>query len=331
MSKKNQFRGQKKVNDANVNVTLGLMVDAIVEKKGEQSVVLSYQVNGVTCSGVLHVSQFGSFERQKRDQLFAAVQEKQELKGLQVIEVVPPSGDRRFTSVRLSALKPLKANVEEQRKASEASRIARQVERKGIVESAKGTVVQCKVKELGIAPAKEGKEEHCYGAFLFADLNGHRISGLLHVSRMLNSSDDKVTRLQEAKAAGDKLEVVLNVGNDGRIFFSETQVKAAKQKADKAEAEARKAVELGQKVQLVRQWLADGIAEQNPFLAKVTVNRLPENQGIEADFGGLLVKVSSEDLQIPAQNLKGRNHTVKLVALSEENGVITAKRFLKTK
>lgn len=331
MSKKNQNRGLKKVNDANAVVTLGLIVDAIIVKKGEQSVVLNYNVNGVTCSGVLHVSQFGSTERPKRDQLFAAVQEQQELKGLQVIEVIRPSGDRRFTSVRLSALAPLKASAEEQRKSHEAARQARQAARKAMIESLNGTVVNAKVKDLGIAPAKEGKEEHCYGAFLVTDAGGHRISGLLHLSNMTNGSDDKVTRLKEAKTAGDVLEVVLNAGNDGRIRFSETEVKALKQRIERQAAREREAAAQAQKLQALRQSLADGSAAQSPFLAKVTVNRLPEGQGIEAEYCGLVVKVSSEDLAIPPQNLKGRNHTVKLIALSEENGVIKAKRFQKTK
>lgn len=330
MSKKNQFRGQKKVADANAVVTVGLIVDATVVKKGEQSVVLNYAVNGNQCSGVLHVSQFGSTERQKRDQLFSSVQEGQELKNLQVIEVVSPSGDRRFTSVRLSALAPLKASAEEQRKSAEATRLARQVDRKTTIDSLNGKVVTAKVKDLGIAPAKDGKEEHCYGAFLVTDVRGHRISGLLHVSRMLNS-DDKVTRLKDAKTAGEELEVVLKVGDDGRIAFSESEVKGAKQKAEQAAAQERKAAERELKLQELRQQLSDGTASQSPFHAKVTVNRLPEGLGLEADYCGLVVKVSNEDLQLLPQDLKGRNHTLKLIALSEENGVITAKRLPKKK
>lgn len=331
MSKKNQNRAPKKVNDANAVVSLGLNVNGVIAKKNDQSVVVNYVVDGVTCSGVLHVSQFGSTERPKRDQLFAAVQEKQELKGLQVIEVVKPSGDRRFTSVRLSALVPLKANAEEQRKASEAARQARQTERDATIASLKGKIVSAKVKDLGNKPATAEKEAHCYGAFLTFDVGSHRISGLLHVSRMLNGSDDKEERLKDAKATGASIEVVLHRDDRNRIYFSETDVKATRLKEEKVAQDAQKAAEQEFLLKQLRESLADGSAAEKPFNCKVTVNRLPEGQGIEADYCGLLVKVSSEDLAILPQNLKGRNHTVKLVALSEENGVVTAKRFIKVK
>lgn len=325
-SKNSRSKGSKQ-QDSNCVVTLGLKVDGVVKSKGPQAAVISYQVTNHTCSGVLHVGQMPSFVRAERDAFFAALQVGQKVPGLEVVGVEAPSSGRQFTSVRLSALQPLKTAQEEARKAIEAARVARQEEKQALTVGLNGKVVVATVKQMAQSKAVASEPSSFFGAFMETRVGEHKISGLLHVRAMRSDSGDKIERLATAAASQAEFELVLIVNDDGRISFSEVEVKAAKQRAAEAEVAARRATERSTALTKIREGLASGTSE--PFNATVSVNRLPQGDGIDAVYCGLTVKVSSDDLALRPENLRGKGHTVKLVALSEQDGVVTAKRFLK--
>jgi hypothetical protein len=185
------------------------------------------------------------------------------------------------------------------------------------------------VKKLAFSKDPQTKQEtdHCFGAFLKTDVAGVEVSGLLHTSRMLGK--DRIDRLVAAFEQDSVFEVVVSVTEKG-VSFSEEGVKAAKEKAIADERAAKQAGERDNFLGCIREALASGTAEKMPFGAKVTANRLDANGGISAEACGARVEVSSEDLAIPAKNLRGVGHQVKLVATSvSDEGVITAKRYIK--
>lgn len=89
--------------DNNSVVTKGMVVSGRFAKKFAAFCVINFVVDGKNCSGTLHVSQFPSENRADRDTMFAFAKPGMPAPNLTVIEVIPPSGDKRFTSVRLSS------------------------------------------------------------------------------------------------------------------------------------------------------------------------------------------------------------------------------------
>jgi hypothetical protein len=89
--------------DHNATVVIGERVDGVFSHKLATAMVVKFNRDGKPCSGVLHVSQFPSNERSMRDKMFAVASVGMPAPGLTVIGVEPPSGDQRFTKVRLSA------------------------------------------------------------------------------------------------------------------------------------------------------------------------------------------------------------------------------------
>lgn len=334
MSNKNQSSSKNarkiQLKDANRVVVLNQLVDGVVKSKQQSLLVIQYQCQGESCSGVLHVSRLAAYNRTDRDVLFGKIQVGDKLPGLKVVGVVPPAGDRHFTSVTLSALEPLKDAQEEQRKARQAARQAREAEKKAVAQSLNGSVVSATVKQLAFSMKDGAPTDHVFGAFVETEKAGHRISGLLHVSRMHGGNGAKVDRLAGALETREPFKLVLSITETGQVSFSELDVKDAELKAAQAAEAARKATEAEKALTVIREAIASGTAENSPFLAKVTVNLLEQNGGVEAEFCGLRVLVSSEDLAIRACDMKGKGHTIKLVALEEKGGVISARRYIKT-
>ncbi|MDZ4837636.1 MAG: hypothetical protein SGJ27_27945 [Candidatus Melainabacteria bacterium] len=96
--------------DHNAAVQVGMRIDGTFTHKLETAMVVSFKLDGKPCSGVLHVSQFPSEERAMRDQMFGVATIGMPAPGLTVIGVEPPSGDKRYTRVRLTS-RPLKDNA----------------------------------------------------------------------------------------------------------------------------------------------------------------------------------------------------------------------------
>lgn len=89
--------------DNNASVQPGARIDGVFTKKLATAMVVGFTFDGKRCSGVLHVSQFPSENRAERDKMFEVARVGMPAPGLTVIEVQPPEGDRRFTSVRLTS------------------------------------------------------------------------------------------------------------------------------------------------------------------------------------------------------------------------------------
>lgn len=95
--------------DPNSLVQSGMSVNGgRITKKLADFIVIAWKVDGVECSGVLHVSEFPSLQRKERDAMFGVAAVGMEANGLVVLSTTPPKGKKRFTKVRLSALQPLK-------------------------------------------------------------------------------------------------------------------------------------------------------------------------------------------------------------------------------
>ncbi len=327
--KKNTTTGtnsNKGIKDNNSAVVSGSIINgAEVTEKRQQAVVMKYELNGNTCTGVMHVSQFPSTERHVRDRMFAEVTVGAKFDGLEAaVEPADKAKGRRFTSVRLSGRAPME-------KAAQARRQEREDQRKAfdeLVNRTSGKVVTATVKKLAFAKDKESGQEtdHCFGAFLNCQVEGVEISGLLHTSRMTgkNRAEQLVERYQD----GTTFEVVLSKTDKG-VSFSEVDVQAAREAAAAAERDQRQAGERENFLSLISEALTAGTAEKMPFPARVTENRLDCNGGVSCVACGVRVEVSSEDLEIPAQNMRGIGHQVKLFAVGIEDGVISAKRYIK--
>lgn len=91
--------------DNNAVVKEGMEVNAWFTKKMEDRhlFVANYKIDGKICSGVLHVSQLPGKTREERDSMFELLKAPVGTFKLKVIEVVPPTGLRRLTFVRLTA------------------------------------------------------------------------------------------------------------------------------------------------------------------------------------------------------------------------------------
>lgn len=95
--------------DPNSVVQSGMPVNGgKITKKLTDFVVIEWPVDGVNCSGVLHVSEFPSLDRAERDKMFGVCTIGMPANGLVVLSVSPPKDGKRFSKVRLSALKPIK-------------------------------------------------------------------------------------------------------------------------------------------------------------------------------------------------------------------------------
>lgn len=94
--------------DPNSVVTVGAPINGRIVKKMKDFVVIDFNVGAVKCSGVLHVSEFPALTRNERDAMFGVAVVGMPANGLVVLSTTPPEQDKRFTKVRLSALKPLK-------------------------------------------------------------------------------------------------------------------------------------------------------------------------------------------------------------------------------
>lgn len=323
----------KGAQDKNSVVTTGAIINgAEVTEKRQQAVVLKYNFGANACTGVMHVSQFPSLERSVRDQMFAEVVVGAKFDGLEAAVEAPNKAEgRRFTSVRLSGRAPLQRAADQKREAQQAERKQRESAQAEALESVDGKVVSATLKKLAFAKHPETKQEtdHCFGAFLVTNVNGVEVSGLLHTSRMVGKG--RIDRLiAAAQEEGTVFEVVASKTEKG-ISFSEEGVKAAKEQAVAAEREQRQSGERENFLVCIREALAAGTAEKMHFPAKVTANRLDSSGGVSCEACGVRVEVSSADLAIPASNMRGIGHQVKLVAIAEQDGVITAKRFVKSK
>lgn len=94
--------------DPNSTVTVGMSISGRISKKMEDFLVITFKNGKANCSGTLHVSEFPSLSREERDAMFGVAEVGMPAPGLEVILVSPPDEKRRYTKVRLSALKPLK-------------------------------------------------------------------------------------------------------------------------------------------------------------------------------------------------------------------------------
>ena len=324
-------KGNKGMQDNNSVVTNGAIINgAEVNEKREQAVVLKYEFGGKSCTGVMHVSQFPSTDRAQRDRMFAATNVGDQFNNLEAsVEPADKDKGRRFTSVRLSGRSTVVKFEQTQRQAAKEEREAREKAQSDAIASVDGKVVKATVKKLAFSKDPQTKQEtdHCFGAFLKTDVAGVEVSGLLHTSRMLGKG--RIERLVAAFEQDSSFEVVVSVTDKG-VSFSEEGVNAAKEKAIADERSAKQAGERDKFLGCIREALAAGTAEKMPFGAKVTANRLDANDGISAESCGARVEVSSDDLAIPAKNLRGVGHQVKLVAIAvSDEGVITAKRYIK--
>lgn len=328
----NNTSSTKGNKDNNSSVTNGSVINgASVTQKLQQAVVLSYKFDNKDCTGVMHVSQFPSTDRAQRDKMFADCEVGTTYDGLEAsVEVADKSKGRRFTSVRLSGRAVLEKAEKSKREAVQAERQARESAVASAIESINGKVVKATVKKLAFSkdPATKTETDHCFGAFLKTQVGDVEVSGLLHTSRMTGKS--RIDRLVAAYEASSELEVAVAVTEKG-VAFSEEGVSEAKQRAAEAVRNARLANEAEGFLSCVREALAAGTADKLMFPAKVTENRLDNNGGVIAVACGVRVEVSSDDLAIPAANLRGTGHQLKLVPVSEKDGVVTAKRVVKGK
>lgn len=320
-----------KVSDTNSAVVTGAIINAAeVTQKREQAVVLKYEYEGKPCTGVMHVSQFPSLDRAERDSMFAASAVGVKYDGLEAeVEPADKSKGRRYTSVRLSGRKPLEKALEEKRKNAASERKARETALADAIAAVDGKVVTATISKLAFAKDKETKQEtdHCFGAFLSTDVAGVEVRGLLHTSRMLGKG--RVERLVASFESDTSFEVLVSVTDKG-VSFSEEGVKAAKEQVVADERAAKMAGEAENFRNIVREALAAGTAEKLAFPAKVTVNRLDSEGGVSCIACGCAIEVSSADLAIPAKNMRGIGHQVKLVPTGiSEDGVIAAKRYIK--
>ncbi len=326
----NNTQNSAKSQDNNAVVTTGAVINAAeVISKSDKAVVVKYDFGGKSCTGVMHVSQFPSTDRNVRDQMFSDAVVGNKYDGL-VAEVEPAdkAQGRRYTSVRLSGRAFVAKQQEQQRQTAQQERQNRESAHANAVTSVDGKVVKAVITKLAFSkdPATRQDTSHYFGAFLQCEVDGVKLSGLLHTSRMLGN--DRPQRLADSQTAGTVFEVVATVTDKG-ISFSEEGVKGAKEKAVADDRAAKQSAESDSFLTLVRDALAAGTAGKMPFQAKVSENRLDDGQGISAVACGLTVEVSSDDLGIPAKNLRGIGHQVKLVAVSEKDGVVTAKRYTK--
>lgn len=321
----------KNVDNNSVVKKGDLIAKATVTSKLDRAVVLSYTHNGKQCTGVMHVSQFPALDIPQRDEMFASTAVNAEFCNLEAdVELADKSKGRRFTSVRLSGRAPLEKAAKAQHEQRQNDRRQRESAHADAVKAADGQLVLATIKTLAFSKDPETKQEtdHCYGAFLKTEVNGVEVSGLLHTSRMTGKA--RVERLLECYAAGGKLEVVATLTDKG-LSFSEQDVQRAKEASAQKQREERQQTERDAFLSCIRDALATGTAEKMQFPAKVTDNRLAAGSGVTCEACGVQVEVSSADLNIPANNMKGNGHTVKLVATGEKDGVISAKRYVKSK
>lgn len=105
------FKG--KPFDRNAGLKVGTKVEGgtFGKKLKNDVVVVNFKADGKPRSGVVHVSQMPSEVRKTRDEMFAAAEEGSPVpEGLVVVDVKAPSGEQRFTNVKLSGRKePSKA------------------------------------------------------------------------------------------------------------------------------------------------------------------------------------------------------------------------------
>jgi hypothetical protein len=324
-------KGNSTTMDNNSIVCNGATISkATVTQKLPQAVVLAYEVNGKSCSGVMHVSQFPSLDRQTRDKIFTTTEVGSEFNDL-IAEVEPAdkTKGRHFTSVRLSARAALVQAAEQQRQAAQAAREEKEKAYEQAVKASDGQVVIATVKSLAFSKDQQTKKEtdHCFGAFLKATVQGVEVSGLLHVSRM--QGRDRVERLAGSFTAGTTFEVLATMTEKG-LSFSEHGVKAAKEAAAAAQRAAAKADESSKFLACIREALAAGKGAKTPFPAKVVENGLESGAGIVAEVCSVRVEVSAADLDMQPKHLRGTGHQLKLVALAvSDDGVITGKRYTK--
>lgn len=322
----------KTVDQNSVVKTGDVIPSAFVLSKLEKAVVLAYTHNGRRCTGVMHVSQFPSLEIAQRDQLFAQCEVNSEFYNLHAeVEPADKSKGRRFTSVRLSGRAPLEQAAKANREQAQVQRRQKESAHADAVQAVQGKVVQATIKSLAFSKVQKTDPEtkkvtmeetdHCYGAFLKVDVDGVEVSGLLHTSRMTGQA--RVERLLAVYAEEGTMEVVATLTDKG-LSFSEQDVQKLKEAAQQQ-------TERESFLSCVREALANGTADKMQFPAKVTDNRLQSGGGVSCVACGVRVEVSSEDLSIPANNMRGNGHNVKLVPISVEGEVIKAKRFVKSK
>lgn len=104
--KRKPFKG--KPFDRNAGLKVGTKVEGgtFGKKLKNDVVVVNFKADGKPRSGVVHVSQFPSEVRKTRDEMFAAAAEGTPVpEGLVVVDVKAPSGEQRFTNVKLSGRK----------------------------------------------------------------------------------------------------------------------------------------------------------------------------------------------------------------------------------
>lgn len=95
---------RKKNPDRNSAVKEGMIISGYFSKKLKTAMVVSYALgDSKRCSGVLHVSQFPAGTRKIRDKYFKEAKVGMRVFDLRVIKSTPPSGNRTYTSIRLSA------------------------------------------------------------------------------------------------------------------------------------------------------------------------------------------------------------------------------------
>jgi hypothetical protein len=306
-----------KLVDNNAVVANGAKIlTAVVTEKRDSAVILKYEFGGKECTGVMHVSQFPSLEFAERDALFAAVQVGDSIDSLEA-SVVPPDAKqgRKFTSVHLSGRSLLQKEREQQRLAAKQERDNREAAFNAAIAKVNGTVVTAVMAKLAYSKDPKSKQfdGHFFGAFLECDVDGVKLSGLLHISRM--AGGDRSKRLVDGVDGAKTVQVLASVTEKG-LSFSEEGVKDALAAAD--------AVKFLTEVQTA---LADG--KEISFLAKLTENRLETGGGVTASYRGAQVEVSNDDLALDPKLTKGTGRQLKLVPLRVENGVIVAKRFRK--
>lgn len=328
-------KNTKSMKDNNSVVENGSIINgAVVTKKLDSAVVLSYKVGDTDCTGVMHVSQFPSIKREERDAMFAAAAEGTSYDKLEAtVEGPDKSKGRQFSCVRLSGRSVLEQEQKQQRQNRETARKERENKQQDAITAVAGKVVNATLKKLAFAKDPQTKEEsdHCFGAFLETDVNGVKVSGLLHTSRMIGKG--RIDRLVEAASSTEpaNFEVVVEVTEKG-VAFSEAGVEAAKEAAAAAAKMEKESGERENFLGYVRGWLAEGSAEKSPFQAKISENRLASGGGISCVAFGCKFVVSQDDLSSNVVNhTKGIGHVMKLVAVSvEEDGTVRAKQYIKS-
>lgn len=334
MKNNNNNKGNKGMKDNNSVVTNGLVINgAVLTKKLDSAVVLAYKVGDNDCTGVMHVSQFPAIKREDRDSMFANATEGMSFDGLEAaVEAADKSKGRHYTCVRLSGRSVLEKEVKAKREERETARKERDTKQSEAISAVNGKVVNATLKKLAFAKDPETKEEtdHCFGAFLETDVDGVKVSGLLHTSRMVGKN--RIDRLVEAASAEKaSFEVVVEITEKG-VAFSESGVKEAKEKEAVDAKLAKDASERDNFLACVRSWIEEGSTEKSPFQTKISENRLSSGGGVTCVGFGCKFVVEQSDLSPNVvSHTKGVNHVLKLVAIAvNEDGTVKAKQYIKS-